>query len=110
MTARTATSWSGDRRSFPTRLRLAILHRDPICRCTGCRHHTGRCTSPSTIADHIVPIAEGGADDPSNGQGLCAPCHDLKTRAEMARGRARTSKASRLRTPEPHPGRIRRQP
>lgn len=88
-------SWSGTRRSFPTATRRRILARDPIC-----RWREG-CTQPATIADHIIPVAEGGSDDESNGQGLCAEHHDRKTRDEQARGRARRS----TRRPErPHPG------
>ena len=68
------TSWSGTRESFPRPLRRAILHRDPICR----HCHTRQ----STIADHIIPVAEGGTDTITNGQGLCDPCHHTKTQAE----------------------------
>lgn len=83
------TSWSGDRRSFPTRIRLAVIRRDPICRCAGCPDCGPPCTEPSTIADHKIPHAEGGDDTIANGQGMCDPCHGHKTRAEIARGRAR---------------------
>lgn len=55
----------------------------------------------STIADHVVPVARGGPDTMANGQGLCGPCHDVKTRAEIAEGRALKS---RRRRPDPHPG------
>ena len=59
------------------RFRTAVLRRDPTCR--GCGER------PSTEADHIIPVADGGAlHDAANGQGLCAPCHDAKTRAENA--------------------------
>lgn len=88
--------------AFPKAVRRRILRRDPTCRCTGCRHHNGPCASPSTIADHIVPKAEGGSDQETNGQGLCAPCHDEKTRAEAARGRARRSR--KRPTTTKHPG------
>lgn len=95
-------SWSGNRRAFPAKLRTRILKRDPVCRCTGCTHHDGRCTKPSTVADHIIPVAEGGTDTLANGQGLCASCHDAKTRAEIKRGLARRPK--RRRASEKHPG------
>lgn len=43
----------------------------------------GRVTA-ATVADHIVPLAMGGAEsDPSNLQSLCPDCHDAKTRAEF---------------------------
>ncbi len=57
--------------------RARVLARDTICRACG--------TAPATQADHITPVALGGArTDLTNGQGLCAPCHDAKTRAEAA--------------------------
>jgi len=34
---------------------------------------------PWVEIDHVVPLAEGGADDAANRQGLCAECHALKT-------------------------------
>ena len=52
-----------------------ILMRDPICM---------RChRAASEQADHIIPWQRGGAKyDPSNGQGLCAECHGIKTRED----------------------------
>ena len=96
------TSWSGKRRSFPNKIRLAILRRDPTCRWPGCN-------KPSEVADHIVPWSEAvrlgweldEIDDVSNGQGLCNEHHDLKTREEQRRGRERVA---RKRRPERHPG------
>ena len=70
----------------------AVLARDPLCRCTGeCGTHTGPCKHPSTEADHILPIADGGSrTDLSNGRGLCHHCHDYITRAQnSARRRKR---------------------
>jgi 5-methylcytosine-specific restriction protein A len=63
--------------------RRAVLRRDPVCRTCG--------IAPSTEADHVLPVADGGArHDVANGLGLCTPCHDIKTRAENAvRNRAR---------------------
>ena len=40
----------------------------------------------ATIRDHIIPLAEGGPDDETNEQGLCAPCSKTKTEAESQRG------------------------
>jgi 5-methylcytosine-specific restriction protein A len=91
------TSWSGTRESFPRPLRRAILQRDPICR----HCHTRQ----STIADHIIPVAEGGTDTITNGQGLCDPCHHTKTQAEARRGQARRRSRGQL-PPTPHPGLI----
>lgn len=64
-------------------MRAALFARDPLC--AECRRQ-GRAT-PATQRDHIVPLAEGGPDDPTNEQGLCARCHEVKRKAESARGR-----------------------
>jgi 5-methylcytosine-specific restriction endonuclease McrA len=61
------------------------------------------------IQDHIIGLAAGGLDVPANYQWLCGPCHDTKTAAERAAGRARAraqrgSLSKRYRDLEPHPG------
>ena len=43
----------------------------------------------ATIRDHIVPLAEGGADDSTNEQPACRACSDAKTQREAYRGRMR---------------------
>lgn len=44
----------------------------------------------ATEADHVIPRAEGGADDESNMAPIHpTPCHATKTRDEAARARAR---------------------
>jgi 5-methylcytosine-specific restriction enzyme A len=59
--------------------RQRILRRDPLCRI--CK------VSLSTEVDHIIPTTtHGGSDDDENLQGLCAPCHKMKSRAETHRG------------------------
>lgn len=93
-----STSWSGQRRSFPTAMRNAILARDPVC--VACHE------APSVVADHrraYVVCLRAGIDPDSmeNGQGMCGPCHDAKTRAEQRAGLARVAKR---RPPERHPG------
>ena len=51
--------------------RERVLRRDPICK--GC----GR--EPSTFADHLIPLKQGGAKlDLANGQGMCSRCHQAK--------------------------------
>jgi len=45
--------------------------------------------SVATQRDHIKPLAEGGADDETNEQALCEPCHDAKSEKEAQRGRQR---------------------
>lgn len=40
----------------------------------------------ATQLDHIKSLEQGGPDfpeDPSNAQGLCDECHDVKTRVDM---------------------------
>lgn len=58
------------------------------------------CTGVATEVDHIIPVAEGGADELDNLQAACPGCHRIKTQAEAARGRA---KFSRLRPASAHP-------
>jgi len=80
-------------------VRRAILERDTWCAHCGERQ--------STQADHIKPVAEGGGNTIDNGQGLCDPCHDIKTAAEARRGYKRwnTEKRPMQRHPgERHPG------
>ncbi|MCP1652694.1 HNH endonuclease [Pseudomonas nitroreducens] len=48
-----------------------------------------RRVSPSVAADHVIPKAEGGTDDPDNLQAICAECHKAKTAAERDRANAR---------------------
>ena len=64
-----------------------VKKRDPYCRVRlpGCTHIT-------TQADHIVPVAFGGAEfDPANGQGICTSCHRKKSSREghLGKGVAR---------------------
>lgn len=97
-------TWQGHPRTSTTSHRKwsrAILRRDPICRCQGCKHHDGPCTQPSEEADHIIPWAEGGPLDMNNGQGICCPCHSQKTACEALTARTRYP---RNRPSEPHPG------
>lgn len=69
------------------RIRRDTLAREPQCR---------RCPAPATQADHIIPIAEGGSrDDPTNLQGLCGPCHQLKTAEDRARATERRARTRR---------------
>ena len=53
-----------------TAWRRMVLAREPECRV---------CGAPATVADHIVPLRAGGTWELTNGQALCASCHNRKT-------------------------------
>ena len=47
------------------------------------RRQCEHCGAPSVEADHVVPVADGGAElDADNVQALCRACHASKTAAE----------------------------
>lgn len=69
-----------------TRFRRGVLRRDPLCVCTDEAHgHGPQCLAPSTVADHWplsrreLVAAGADPDDPANGRGLCASCHNRHT-------------------------------
>jgi 5-methylcytosine-specific restriction protein A len=63
-------------------LRRALFARSPWCvHCLKLGVKTR-----ATIRDHTIPLAEGGADDETNEQALCAACSDAKTHDEAQRG------------------------
>ena len=64
-------------------MRASLFTRHPLC--VECERQ-GRVTL-ATQRDHVIPLAEGGLDDSSNEQGLCEPCHEVKSLAEALRGR-----------------------
>jgi len=65
------------------RLREFILSRDPLCvNPFGIEGHVAL----STDVDHILPVAQGGTEEPSNLQGLCHSCHSRKTATEVGFG------------------------
>lgn len=66
-------------------LRASLFQRCPLC--VHCEAQ-GRVTL-ATQRDHIVSLADGGADDDSNTQALCDACHDIKSKQESAQGRQR---------------------
>ena len=98
-------AWEGSTSNgFPANVRRRILRRDPTCRCHGCTAcTTAGCTRPSTEADHVIEVADGGSHHETNGQGICHPCHQRKTLAH-AIGKRRAKAAARWREPEQHPG------
>ena len=64
-------------------LRIDVAYRQGYA-CNAC----GKFPIPPTFQlDHIIRLADGGADDISNLQALCVECHATKTRAEQT-GRA----------------------
>lgn len=58
------------------RLRLMVLHEEPLCR---------MCSAPSQEVDHIQPLSRGGTNERENLQGLCRSCHSRKTAGEGPR-------------------------
>lgn len=57
----------------------AIRKRDPYCRI----RYPDICTHITQQADHIIPVAQGGAEfDLANGQGACRACHQRKSSRE----------------------------
>lgn len=94
-----SSRWGTDRTATAAwkRIRRDALERDGH-RCVKCGWDQG----PFEV-DHIQTTAEGGTDTLDNAQTLCTHCHQQKTAAEAARGRAR--RAARGRHPtEKHPG------
>jgi 5-methylcytosine-specific restriction protein A len=64
------------------RMRAELFAANPLC--AECSRH-GR-VKLATQRDHVTPLAEGGADEDGNVQGLCDDCHEAKSKAEAARG------------------------
>lgn len=85
--------WSDPRRLEPPRIRGAklqamrarLFQQQPVCELC----ERGGVGVVATIRDHRIPLAEGGTEDESNVQALCANCHAIKTAAEAKRGRVR---------------------
>lgn len=79
-----------ERRKLRSHEREAILDRQAY-RCAGRDCSTNLRIWPFEV-DHVIPLWMGGADEPSNMEALCLPCHKVKTAAD-AKARA---KAKRL--------------
>lgn len=75
-------AWQGStrRRRLPRgweKLRRFVLNRDPICRICG--------QAVSTECDHVIPSDDHSLD---NLQGVCSPCHRIKTQKEAQEARS----------------------
>lgn len=63
------------RKSLPPKLRFSILRRDGF-RC----HYCGADSSRAALeVDHIVPVAQGGLNEPANLITACEACNQGKT-------------------------------
>ena len=67
-------------------LRAKVLERDEyLCRCDACSASSD--PLPAHEVDHIVPLSQGGKDNPENLRAINRDCHRIKTAAESAAGR-----------------------
>jgi 5-methylcytosine-specific restriction endonuclease McrA len=86
-------------KTFPPGLRDQLITRDQVCR-------TPWCDALVRHADHATGVAEGGATDRDNGQGLCEGCNYAKTapgwRAGPAPGSSLGCHLIQTRTPSGH--------
>lgn len=70
------------------RKRAAVLQRDGyLCQCDDCRAN-GKLLVAHEV-DHIVPLSQGGTDDPSNLRAINRNCHRAKTQREAGGSRRR---------------------
>jgi 5-methylcytosine-specific restriction protein A len=53
------------------RLRLAVLDRDRW----QCQMRGPHCTHHATHVDHVIPLVDGGGDDPANLRAACRTCN-----------------------------------
>ena len=81
--SRSVPPWSSDNHdaAIPPRVRLRVFER-----ADGCCEMCGRKLSPADMwqADHIIPLALGGAHSEVNLQCLCDWCHAGKTKKDAA--------------------------
>lgn len=61
--------------SVSKRVRYEVLRRDSHA----CRYCGAAAPDVSLVVDHVVPVALGGSDDPSNLATACEPCNSGKT-------------------------------
>lgn len=60
-------------------IRSRLLRANPLCVMCSARG----IYRAATQVDHVVALANGGADDDSNRQGLCDDCHAVKTAHDL---------------------------
>lgn len=63
------------------RMRAKWLRAHPLC----CMCQAEGYVTAADEVDHVVPLWEGGKDDPSNFQSLCRPHHKAKSAEEAKR-------------------------
>lgn len=91
-------SWRRTRTQPTNAQRRRILTRDPLCRL----RYPGVCTVWSTEVDHIRAGTTGHVPDHML-QGVCRPCHRVKTSRDIAASNRRRTRPDTQRPP--HPGR-----
>lgn len=77
-------------------IRAAHFRREPLC--VMCKA-AGRVTL-ATELDHIVALTNNGTDTADNRQGLCVPCHESKTLADLGLRQDLTVRGPFWRLPE----------
>jgi 5-methylcytosine-specific restriction enzyme A len=87
-------------RNIPDSTKAAVLQRDGFL----CQLAYEGCQGFGTTVDHTIPVSEGGSDDPSNLQAICAACDSKKSSREGHRAKgnnvAEPNPAGPLRPPK----------
>lgn len=82
-------------------IRRALYRRDRG-KCAGCRR---RCRRSEWEADHVLPVAHGGAGcDLANFQTLCRECHRAKTADQLRRRKGARGENPSLVSDQGNPG------
>lgn len=66
-------------------LRLDLYAAEPYCRGCGQLLTMLPRRFNSMVRDHVIPLNEGGTDDPKNVQPLCPSCDEKKTNDDLSR-------------------------
>ncbi len=72
--SRTARNWA----HWAQKRRVRWLRANPLCAACLMRG----ISTPATEVDHVIPLFKRGADNESNFQSLCGPCHKAKSAKE----------------------------